>query len=73
MATIARTLSTGDHLVFDDESRELYLIPEGKSEQPPKSVDEARRFVEAGVGQRFDRETLQRVHHALEAIVLLGP
>ncbi|HKH35701.1 MAG TPA: hypothetical protein VKA82_00755 [Rubrobacter sp.] len=73
---LQRQLSTGDVLVFDEDTRDLFLIDSqfaetwDNTESDPKAA--AQRMVEQGQARYFDREMLGRIQAAFSNIVMLG-
>ena len=72
---LQRQLSTGDFLVFDEETRELFLIDSqyaqtwDRTETDPKAA--AQRMVMQGQAQYCDRKMLGRIQAAFSNVVLL--
>lgn len=76
---IVSRLSTGDVMVFDKGTRELYLLGEkagarltdGAERDPATALEYARRAAEEGHAHRYDRQDLARLRAAFDRIVLL--
>lgn len=75
MAVLVQTVSTGDVIVFDKDTRSLVLIDRehsGKWEAgKSKTFDAAMRFVKQGEAQHYSREQLSKIQAALAGVVLL--
>ncbi len=75
MANVGRKLSTGDILIFDSKTKDLFLIgPEHASKwdaDKHKSLASARRLAKAGFARHLDRKALQSLQAAFAHIVLL--
>jgi hypothetical protein len=69
MAILVRKLSSGESIVFDKDSRELFILAKGHS---GTSLDEARKLHSQGKAMRFDKSQLATLNSALSAVVLLG-
>ena len=69
MATITRQLGSGETMVFDKSTRELFIAAKG---HPAKTLDEARALHSQGKAQKFDKSQLSAINAALSHIVLLG-
>jgi hypothetical protein len=76
MAMLVSDLSTGDVMVFDKETRDLYLIPKAHAKQwhdaKDKSVHVAKQLAEHGSAKHFDKTALASLQAAMSHIVLLG-
>ncbi len=69
-----RELSSGHLMIFDEGSRDLFLIEsEAAGElKDTRTPDAARELAQRGRARHFTREDLQIITDALANIVLLG-
>ncbi|HYT45969.1 MAG TPA: hypothetical protein VEP90_26815, partial [Methylomirabilota bacterium] len=75
MSLMIRKLSTGDTIVFDQITKDLFVIdakhtPNWDNAESP-SVTHAKQMVERGEARYFDRKTLELVNQVLVNIALL--
>ena len=72
---IVRNLSTGELLVIDRESHDLYIVEAsytGDITSEPDPVATARQMAEAGQARHVSQETMQSLNHTLAGVALLG-
>lgn len=69
MALLSRRLATGHWMVFDKETRELYLAEPGSK---CDDLETAKRLVADNKAKKFDKGQLQILQTALNEVVLLG-
>jgi hypothetical protein len=69
MAAIIRQISSGETMVFDKTTRDLYIVSKG---HPAKSIEDAQKLHSQGKATKFDKSQLGAINSALSHIVLLG-
>jgi len=77
MQTLIRKLSTGDVVIFNEQSRDLYVIASRHAgnfdDQKIKDViTAAQALVKAGYARHFDRADLKTLQAALAGVQPLG-
>jgi hypothetical protein len=69
MSTLARQLSSGETMVFDKSTRDLFIVVKGQS---AKNIEEAQKLHSQGKAMKLDKSQLSAINSALSHIVLLG-
>lgn len=69
MSTLSRHLSSGETMIFDKSTRDLFIVAKGQS---AKTVAEAQKLHTQGKAMKFDKSQLGAINSALSHIVLLG-
>jgi F0F1-type ATP synthase epsilon subunit len=72
-----RKLSTGDVVVFDDKTRDLYVVDSAHAhniddQKIKDAVSSAQALVKAGHAKHYDRSALKQLQSSLAGIPLLG-
>jgi hypothetical protein len=71
MDTISRTIPSGETVIFDKTNRDLYIIDKGHA-GGDVTTEAAHKLVSSGKAQHYNREAVERLHHALAVVILLG-
>jgi hypothetical protein len=74
-SVIRREVSTGDTVVFDKRSRDLFILDADAAGDLPDddegALEVALKRAREGRGRHFDRTELERVHVAFGEVLLL--
>ena len=75
MSSMRRDVGIGEVMVFDKDTRTLYLVHRDElvAYEEANELEAVKRLAREGKAHVFDRSTLQKIQIALAEVILLQP